>query len=109
MSPSATNGAASANGENVPGMFVQRGRLPANIADRHLEVGVVPVPKVEGTWTVDKALDTFSATKPAEGTASPVPYFHILERLKTTKREGWKRFGINRCVTSCSRSTPPLY
>lgn len=79
------------------------------LADRRPEVGIVPVPKVEGTWTVDKALDTFSATKPAEGTASPVPYFHILERLKTTKREGWKRFGINRCGTSYSRSTPPLY
>lgn len=79
------------------------------LADRHPEVGIVPVPKVEGTWAVDKALDTFSATKPAEGTASPVPYFHILERLKTTKREGWKRFGINRCDASYSRSTPPLY
>ncbi|KAK1836529.1 HD domain-containing protein [Podospora conica] len=80
-SSSASNGAAAvcpANGETVP------------------EVGDVPVPRVEGTWTVDKALDTFAARKPAEGTASPVPYFHILERLKTTKREGWKRFGINR-------------
>ncbi len=25
---------------------------------------------------------------------TPIPFFHILERLKTTKREGWKRFGI---------------
>jgi len=76
------------------------------LADRRPDVGIVPVPKVEGTWTVNKALDTFSATKPAEGTASPVPYFHILERLKTTKREGWKRFGINRCAVLCSRSIP---
>ncbi|KAK8211530.1 hypothetical protein M8818_003183 [Zalaria obscura] len=28
-------------------------------------------------------------------TSSPVPFFHLLERLKTTKREGWRRFGIN--------------
>lgn len=27
--------------------------------------------------------------------ASPLPFFHLLERLKTTKREGWRRFGIN--------------
>lgn len=29
------------------------------------------------------------------GSTSPVPFFHLLERLKTTKREGWRRFGIN--------------
>ena len=29
-----------------------------------------------------------------ESTTSPVPFFHLLERLKTTKRAGWKRFGI---------------
>ncbi|KAF4302995.1 hypothetical protein GTA08_BOTSDO08667 [Botryosphaeria dothidea] len=27
-------------------------------------------------------------------TDSPLPFFHLLERLKTTKREGWRRFGI---------------
>lgn len=27
--------------------------------------------------------------------SSPIPFFHLLERLKTTKREGWRRFGIN--------------
>ncbi|KAK0627540.1 metal dependent phosphohydrolases with conserved 'HD [Immersiella caudata] len=53
-------------------------------------------PKVPGPWTVDKALDTIAVGKPVEGSASPVPYFHILERLKTTKREGWRRFGIER-------------
>ncbi|KAI7150682.1 hypothetical protein KC352_g28736, partial [Hortaea werneckii] len=26
---------------------------------------------------------------------TPIPFFHLLERLKTTKREGWRRFGIN--------------
>lgn len=34
-------------------------------------------------------------TQPLTGTSSPVPFFHLLERLKTTKREGWRRFGIN--------------
>ncbi|MBE7181244.1 MAG: HD domain-containing protein, partial [Terriglobus roseus] len=29
-------------------------------------------------------------------TSSPVPFFHLLERLKTTKREGWRRFGIDK-------------
>jgi putative hydrolase of HD superfamily len=31
----------------------------------------------------------------AESTDSPVPFFHLLERLKTTKRAGWRRFGIS--------------
>lgn len=26
--------------------------------------------------------------------SSPIPFFHLLERLKTTKREGWRRLGI---------------
>lgn len=29
-----------------------------------------------------------------ENTDSPVPFFHLLQQLKTTKREGWRRFGI---------------
>lgn len=32
---------------------------------------------------------------PEENSTSPVPFFHLIERLKTTKREGWRRFGIN--------------
>ena len=31
---------------------------------------------------------------PASGSGSAVPFFHLLERLKTNKREGWRRFGI---------------
>lgn len=30
----------------------------------------------------------------AESTDSPVPFFHLLQLLKTTKRAGWLRFGI---------------
>lgn len=33
---------------------------------------------------------------PEENSPSPVPFFHLLERLKTTKREGWRRFGIDK-------------
>lgn len=32
-----------------------------------------------------------------ESTNSPIPFFHLLERLKTTKRAGWRRFGIDNC------------
>lgn len=34
--------------------------------------------------------------QPETGSGSPLPFFHLLERLKTTKREGWRRFGIDR-------------
>ncbi|KAK1755914.1 hypothetical protein QBC47DRAFT_381626 [Echria macrotheca] len=60
------------------------------------DVTIVETPRVDGAWTVDKALEKISTGKPTEGSTSPVPYFHMLERLKTTKREGWKRFGISR-------------
>lgn len=33
---------------------------------------------------------------PEENSPSPVPFFHLLERLKTTKREGWRRFGLEK-------------
>ncbi|CAK7272934.1 hypothetical protein SEPCBS119000_005385 [Sporothrix epigloea] len=75
------------------------------------ELGFVPTPKVEGHWTVEKAVEAVasSGTCSAGSTAasfsspsssssssssSPLAYFHLLELLKTTKREGWRRFGI---------------
>ncbi|KUI55020.1 hypothetical protein VP1G_02343 [Cytospora mali] len=57
---------------------------------------LVFTPKVAGEWTVPKVLATLPTGVPQENSTSPVPYFHMLERLKTTKREGWRRFGINR-------------
>ncbi|KAF4555523.1 HD domain-containing protein 2 [Elsinoe fawcettii] len=45
-------------------------------------------------WTPQTVLSTLK-NQPATNTSSPVPFFHLLERLKTTKREGWRRFGIN--------------
>nr|XP_036580473.1 HD domain-containing protein [Colletotrichum truncatum]KAF6788385.1 HD domain-containing protein [Colletotrichum truncatum] len=82
MSPTSsngTNGAPAANGE-------------VDIKN----LGHVETPKVEGTWTVEKALKASPGTATAENPSSPLPYFHMLERLKTTKREGWRRFGIER-------------
>lgn len=32
--------------------------------------------------------------RPPTNPNTPIPFFHILERLKTNKREGWRRFGI---------------
>ena len=40
------------------------------------------------------ALETFSLPNPAAPPASPLAFMHFLQRLKTTKREGWRRFGI---------------
>lgn len=31
---------------------------------------------------------------PQENSTSPIPFFHLIERLKREKREGWRRFGI---------------
>jgi putative hydrolase of HD superfamily len=46
-------------------------------------------------WSVEDVLDTFPDGRPIASDNSPVPFFHVLERLKTTKREGWRRFGIS--------------
>ena len=88
MSPSATLGGESAAGT------VNGAQKPAQSPE--LGVGAVPIPKVSDPWTVDKVLAASSSTRPAEGSSSPIPYFHLLERLKTTKREGWRRFDIQR-------------
>ncbi|KAI0593631.1 HD domain-containing protein [Biscogniauxia sp. FL1348] len=57
---------------------------------------VVPQPQVSEPWTVQKVLDTIQPAPPVEASTSPLPFFHALERLKTTKREGWRRFNIQR-------------
>ncbi|KAI0012985.1 HD domain-containing protein [Xylariaceae sp. FL0662B] len=61
-----------------------------------LDPAVVITPKISEPWQVEKVLATIHPEPPAEGTNSPVPFFHTIERLKTNKREGWRRFGINR-------------
>ncbi|KAI0132980.1 HD domain-containing protein [Xylariales sp. AK1849] len=58
--------------------------------------GCVITPKISEPWSVDKATATIHPSPPVHGSSSPIPFFHLLERLKTTKREGWRRFGINR-------------
>lgn len=50
----------------------------------------------ESSWTVESVL-TDILPRYAENTSSPIPFFHLLERLKTTKRAGWRRFGIDNC------------
>ncbi|KAI3331738.1 HD domain-containing protein [Xylariaceae sp. AK1471] len=61
-----------------------------------IDPGIVTTPKISEPWSVGKVLANISPAPPAEGTNSPIPYFHILERLKTNKREGWRRFNIQR-------------
>ncbi|MCJ1225797.1 HD domain-containing protein 2 [Toensbergia leucococca] len=45
-------------------------------------------------WSVESVLSTLASPPPSAST-TPIPFFHLLERLKTTKREGWRRFGIS--------------
>jgi hypothetical protein len=51
--------------------------------------------EIQGEWTVEKVVDGMPGGPPQTDSSSPVPFFHMLERLKTTKREGWRRFGID--------------
>lgn len=56
--------------------------------------------KVEEQWTVEAAVAKIPGGAPKSDTESPVPFFHVLERLKTGKREGWRRFGIEQYVVN---------
>ncbi|TVY59016.1 HD domain-containing protein [Lachnellula suecica] len=46
-------------------------------------------------WSVEEVVASIPGGAPTTNSSSPVPFFHMLERLKTTKREGWRRFGIS--------------
>jgi putative hydrolase of HD superfamily len=43
-------------------------------------------------WSVEKVL---GGNKLVQSSNSPISFFHLLGGLKTTKREGWKRHGID--------------
>ncbi|OAA58333.1 HD domain protein [Cordyceps fumosorosea ARSEF 2679] len=60
------------------------------------DLGFTPTITVDGPWTVEKVVEQLPGGAPAAGSSSPLAFFHMLERLKTTKREGWRRFGIER-------------
>jgi len=83
MSPSAAGASTS-------------GVADAGVTKAVADVGTVLTPRIPGEWTVEKVTATIPTGQPSEGSQSPLPYFHILERLKTTRREGWRRFGIDR-------------
>ncbi|PHH72127.1 hypothetical protein CDD82_6165 [Ophiocordyceps australis] len=59
-------------------------------------IGYTPAAKVSEPWTVEKVLAEIPGDLSLKQTSSsPLVFFHLLERLKTTKREGWRRFGIS--------------
>lgn len=45
-------------------------------------------------WSVEATVAGLPGPVLKTDTNSPVPFFHMLERLKTTPREGWRRKGI---------------
>jgi len=57
--------------------------------------GLLPAGKSEEQWTVESVVAKLPGGPPETDSTSPIPYFHMLERLKVTKREGWRRFGIS--------------
>ncbi|PKK49975.1 hypothetical protein CI102_6874 [Trichoderma harzianum] len=68
----------------------------AKVPDVVANLGFAPAVKLSGEWSVNRVLEEIPSEAPTEGSSSPIPFFHMLSRLKTTKREGWRRFGIER-------------
>lgn len=77
------------------GIFLNFHRVTTNGGT---DLGFAPAVKLSGEWSVKRVLEEIPSEAPAEGSSSPIPFFHMLSRLKTTKREGWRRFGIERSV-----------
>jgi putative hydrolase of HD superfamily len=74
------------------------GEYLANIALTEADSGLLTHNSTSSSeqWTPQTVLSSLPAhSQPKPNTSSPVAFFHMLERLKTTKREGWRRFGIN--------------
>ncbi|KAH8804898.1 HD domain-containing protein [Xylogone sp. PMI_703] len=61
-----------------------------------METGALNGNATKQQWSVEEVVVSIPGGPPTTDSESPVPFFHMLERLKTTKREGWKRFGIDR-------------
>nr|POE87800.1 hd domain-containing protein c4g3.17 [Quercus suber] len=61
--------------------------------EQHSSTAVALALPADSHWTPETVLSTLPA-RPEPHTSSPVPFFHTLELLKTTKREGWRRFDI---------------
>ncbi|KAK3654046.1 hypothetical protein LTR56_003482 [Elasticomyces elasticus] len=53
-----------------------------------------PTQLPDGEWTPETVLATLPE-RPVTDSTSPIPFFHALTLLKTTPREGWRRFGIH--------------
>lgn len=79
-----------------PEQTKQNGPVDLRPAEVAADLGYTPVIQVSEPWTVDKVVAKIPGDAPVEGSESPLAFFHLLERLKTTKREGWRRFGIER-------------
>ncbi|TVY48160.1 HD domain-containing protein [Lachnellula occidentalis] len=58
------------------------------------EIGLSNGSKPETPWSVEQVVASLPGGPPQTNSSSPIPFFHMLERLKTTKREGWRRFNI---------------
>ncbi|KAE9363400.1 hypothetical protein N431DRAFT_433474 [Stipitochalara longipes BDJ] len=63
--------------------------------DRRSAAGILNANAAQAPWSVEAVVAAIPGGAPETNSSSPVPFFHMLERLKTTKREGWRRFGIN--------------
>ncbi|KAI4274047.1 MAG: hypothetical protein LQ337_004223 [Flavoplaca oasis] len=83
---------------------MERAKRAAHLAVNSSETDLLPssdpnssataaAPPLDEPWSVQRVLTTLPCPPPSNPT-TPIPFLHILERLKTTPREGWRRFSI---------------
>ncbi|KAI9678238.1 MAG: hypothetical protein M1817_006183 [Caeruleum heppii] len=58
------------------------------------QAGILSASEIKEPWSVQSALARIGTPQPSSHPTSPLHFFHLLTRLKTTPREGWRRFNI---------------
>ena len=69
-------------------------QIDIQLQGAHPEPGILTSSGAKAPWTVEGVVAKLLGGTLVAGSSSPVPFFHMLKRLKTTKREGWRRYGI---------------
>ena len=93
-----TNRESGNGGKSFSPSFLETSASLHQLQGAHLEPGVLTSSSAKAPWTVEGAVAKLPGGTPVADSSSPVPFFHMLERLKTTKREGWRRSGIPQYV-----------
>lgn len=89
-----TNRESGSGGRSCSPSFLETSASLHRLQGAQLEPGILTSSTVKAPWTVEGAVAKLLGGAPVADSSSPVLFFQMLKRLKTTKREGCRRSGI---------------